>query len=126
MRSTTHNAHAGVKGKCVTLKVMQRQEGAPAPYKFLGHGACDSHSRSVTLGASTDQPDDVLRVCWELFQALKLPPADVRGVGISVRSSCGPVRLGAPSAARSAGSWGLGVGGPHPLPSARHSRARGL
>jgi hypothetical protein len=42
-------AAAGVRGRALTLKVKRRQIGAPEPAKFLGHGPCDSSSRSVTL-----------------------------------------------------------------------------
>lgn len=46
-------AEAGVRGRLITLKLKVRQEGAPAPAKFLGHGHCDNVSRSVTLGSFT-------------------------------------------------------------------------
>jgi len=49
----------GVRGKGITLKLKRRQEGAPTPWKCLGHGPCDNLSRSVTLGAFTA----LVRVC---------------------------------------------------------------
>lgn len=50
---------AGLRGKSITLKVKRRQEGAPEPAKFLGHGWCDNVSRSVTIASFSDNTDQV-------------------------------------------------------------------
>jgi hypothetical protein len=49
----------GLRGRCITLKVKRRQEGAPEPAKFLGHGWCDNLSRSITLAGSADSAEEV-------------------------------------------------------------------
>lgn len=53
---------AGVKGKHLTLKVKRRQEGAPQPAKFMGHGPCDNLSRSVTLSSFVETAAEIARV----------------------------------------------------------------
>lgn len=36
---------ASARAKTITLKLKRKQQGAPEPAKFLGHGACDNLSR---------------------------------------------------------------------------------
>jgi hypothetical protein len=40
----------------VTLKLKRRQEGAPEPAKFMGHGACDNLSRCGGAAAAPVVP----------------------------------------------------------------------
>lgn len=80
----------------MTLKLKRRQAGAPAPWKVLGHGPCDNLSRSVTLGRPTAAAADICREVTALAGALGVPPEDMRGVGITVRSAvrrCVHVRM---------------------------------
>ena len=45
---------AGLRGRCVTLKLMVRAENAPVETsKFLGHGICDAASKSGNLSSAT-------------------------------------------------------------------------
>ncbi|ORZ38105.1 hypothetical protein BCR44DRAFT_1429576 [Catenaria anguillulae PL171] len=62
----------GAQTSHLTLKLM-----------FLGHGICDSHSRSVTLPSPTDLPHLIAQHVISLLDAMAFPPADLRGIGIS-------------------------------------------
>ncbi len=71
---TTHQC------SCVTVL----QAGAPEPAKFLGHGVCDNHSRSVTLGRYIKDAADVYEQAALLLLAMRLPVEEIRGMGITV------------------------------------------
>ncbi|KAK7866771.1 hypothetical protein R5R35_008756 [Gryllus longicercus] len=76
---------ARVRGRQVTLKLMIRAKDAPVETaKFMGHGACDNISRSVSLGTPTDDPDIIYREAVALERQLKISPSDLRGVGIQM------------------------------------------
>lgn len=75
---------AHVRGKAITLKIKRRKQGAPNAAKFLGHGPCDNLSRSVTTHAFVGDGPAIARHACELLRAMKLPPDQIRGVGISV------------------------------------------
>lgn len=63
------------------LKLKSRSVDAPVQSaKFMGHGICDSVSKSLALPAASCQPDVVHAACIELWKAAKIPPADLRGV----------------------------------------------
>ncbi|GLI64744.1 hypothetical protein VaNZ11_008111, partial [Volvox africanus] len=95
----------GVRGRSLTLKLKRRQAGAPQPAKFMGHGACDNISRSVTLSRFTDDPTDLRREAVGLLRALNIPPEELRGLGITVAkldndSASLTTRPSAPAAAK--------------------------
>jgi DNA repair protein REV1 len=50
----------------------------------MGHGICDNLSRSVTLASFTDSSAEMAAQCWQLYTALRVHYADVRGMGITV------------------------------------------
>lgn len=75
---------AGVKGRCISVKLKRRKSDAPEPYKFLGHGPCDNVSRSVTLNRFTDSLHDLASEAKTLLRAMKIPATQMRGIGISV------------------------------------------
>ncbi len=85
MQVASRLAEAGVKGRSVTLKVKRRKEGAPEPSKFMGHGICDNLSRSLTLSRFVDSASDIAAEAQGLMRALRIPPGDMRGIGITVR-----------------------------------------
>jgi DNA repair protein REV1 len=76
---------AGARGRAVTLKIKRRQAGAPEPRKFLGHGICDSASRSVTCGRWLGSAEEVAREAAGLLSAMGIPAEELRGLGITVR-----------------------------------------
>lgn len=66
--------------------IVHSQAGAPAePYKFLGHGPCDSMSRSITLSHFTASASEIAHHIKALMRALRVPAPEMRGLGISVR-----------------------------------------
>ncbi|KAJ2156286.1 deoxycytidyl transferase [Coemansia sp. RSA 552] len=72
-------------GSLVTLKVKRRQEGQGKPGKFLGHGICDSLSKSASLPQMTSDPAKIAGACTRLLQMIAVDPLDIRGVGIQVQ-----------------------------------------
>eukprot|EP00891_Asterochloris_glomerata_P002603 jgi/Astpho2/2603/e_gw1.00048.8.1_t len=74
----------GVKGRTVTLKIMRRKANAPEPPKFMGHGSCDSFTRSKTLARYTDAPADLAREGKDMLLAMRLDATQIRGIGLNV------------------------------------------
>ena len=74
----------GVKGgRKLTLKIMQRRaDAAKEPAKFLGHGKCNSLSRSCDLNGSCDDWKSISTAAFSLFEGLGIDKDDIRGVGI--------------------------------------------
>ncbi|KAJ1947748.1 deoxycytidyl transferase [Kickxella alabastrina] len=62
-------------GSSVTLKIKKRREGEGKPAKFLGHGICDSLSKSAVLSRMTNEPEK-----WPM----SIDPLDIRSVRIQV------------------------------------------
>ncbi|KAL6765308.1 hypothetical protein V8C86DRAFT_2430773 [Haematococcus lacustris] len=101
----TRMATAGVQGKTVTLKtwalkhiqlaasvgavrldsvmIKRRQQGAPTPWKALGHGPCDNLSRSVTLARFTASAGQLLEAAGGLMRAMGVAAGEMRGLGIT-------------------------------------------
>lgn len=75
---------AGLRGRTLTLKIKRRKAGAPEASKFLGHGICDNLSRSVTLARFTDSAAEIAGQGMALLHALRVPPNQLRGLGITV------------------------------------------
>lgn len=75
---------AGVRGRTITLKLKRKKPGWTEPVKFLGCGACDSLSKSVTLASGTAVAEDLSRESVVLLRALRVPFDDIRGIGITV------------------------------------------
>ncbi|WWD17305.1 hypothetical protein CI109_101745 [Kwoniella shandongensis] len=81
----------GVKGRQITLKLLKRHPDAPVePPKFLGHGWCETFNRSAPIstrgggGGPTDDPEILGQESVKLLRAMRLDPAELRGVGIQV------------------------------------------
>ncbi|CAO3632949.1 unnamed protein product [Cunninghamella blakesleeana] len=72
------------KGKSITLKVMVRSPNAPKEAKYLGHGHCDSRSKSTLLDRYTDDPDTIALYIKNLFDSLNLSITKIRGLGIHI------------------------------------------
>jgi DNA repair protein REV1 len=74
-----------VKGKQLTLKVMKRSADAPLdPPKHLGHGLCDSFSKSIILGVATNQQDIIKRETLSMLKSLRISPGELRGIGVQM------------------------------------------
>ena len=75
---------AGIRGKTITLKLKRKKPGWTEPIKFLGCGACDSFSKSVTLASGTATAEDLYRESVTLLRMLRVPFDEIRGIGITV------------------------------------------
>ncbi|WZN60214.1 DNA polymerase IV [Chloropicon roscoffensis] len=75
---------AGIRGRCITLKLKLRKPNAPPPPKFLGHGWCDNLSRSVTLASAADDAGLIAREAVALLLRLDADPREIRGLGIQI------------------------------------------
>ena len=76
---------AGVRGSKLVLKVMKNKDLSKVPGKFLGHGKCDSYSRSVPTILTRDK--DVMSAAgMKVFDRLDIDKAFVRGMGIVINS----------------------------------------
>ncbi|KAI9216672.1 hypothetical protein BC828DRAFT_292398 [Blastocladiella britannica] len=68
----------------ITLKLMIRSTDAPQePSKFMGHGRCDNHSRSVNLSAPASTATDITKHVVRMLDDMHFPPDTLRGIGIS-------------------------------------------
>ena len=72
------------KGKLVTIKIMACQKDASNPSKYLGHGKCDSISKSNVLPYATDDSGVIGETCVRIMHSLKISAEDYRGIGIQV------------------------------------------
>ncbi len=78
-----------LKGRQVSVQVMVRAKDAPveAP-KFLGHGVCDTHHRSVQVsgpgGVAIDDEERIRAAAWPLIRDLRADPKELRGIAISL------------------------------------------
>ncbi|KAI9145826.1 hypothetical protein BKA69DRAFT_1045779 [Paraphysoderma sedebokerense] len=70
------------KAKQLTLKIKRKSPDAPDPRKTLGHGICDSLSKSVNLFVATDDSKLIAKECISMLKSMKIPPVDLRGIGI--------------------------------------------
>ncbi|XP_046443006.1 DNA repair protein REV1-like isoform X2 [Daphnia pulex] len=72
-----------VRGKLLTLKLKIRAKDAPVETaKFMGHGVCDSISRSTTLCSATRDTKIVEKEVQILLKQLKVDCCELRGMGI--------------------------------------------
>ncbi|KAK4685217.1 DNA repair protein REV1, partial [Tremellales sp. Uapishka_1] len=81
--------NVGSKGRLLTLKLMRRHPDAPIePPKFLGHGWCETFTKSTAIGnkggGATDDPDILGTESVKLLKSLALDPKELRGVGIQI------------------------------------------
>ncbi|KAL2161505.1 hypothetical protein VTH06DRAFT_8067 [Thermothelomyces fergusii] len=75
----------GVKGKHLTMKIMRRALDAPLdPAKHLGHGKCDTFTKSVTFGVATNDGGAIGRESVGILRSFKFSPGDLRGIGVQM------------------------------------------
>lgn len=78
-------ANEGVKGQQMTMKIMRRAPDAPLdPPKHLGHGKCDSFSKSVVLGVATCDKEVLAREAISILRGWGFPPGELRGIGVQM------------------------------------------
>jgi len=74
-----------VRGRSLTLKLKVRAKDAPVESaKFMGHGYCDSLSRSITLSVATRDANVIHRQVLALLRPLKVDCCEMRGIGIQL------------------------------------------
>lgn len=67
-----------------SLKIKRKSDDAPMePEKFLGHGMCDSFSKSANLSLPTADAEVIHNTVFEIFKTMGIPPQLVRAVGIA-------------------------------------------
>ena len=66
------------------LNVLSLATSTPSPCHPPPHRSTSPHA-PVTLARFTDSAEDIGRECWELLRASRVPFADIRGMGITVR-----------------------------------------
>ncbi|KAI9564501.1 hypothetical protein GHT06_008240 [Daphnia sinensis] len=72
-----------VRGRLLTLKLKIRAKDAPIETaKFMGHGVCDSISRSTTLVTATREIKIIEKEVQILLKQLKVDCRELRGMGI--------------------------------------------
>jgi len=75
----------GLVAGSVTMKLMARAGGAAVETaKYLGHGVCDSLSRSCQLKVVTRDGRVIAREAGSLLRSCRVPPPDMRGLGITM------------------------------------------
>eukprot|EP00095_Tigriopus_kingsejongensis_P006647 snap_masked-scaffold363_size195477-processed-gene-0.12 protein:Tk06647 transcript:snap_masked-scaffold363_size195477-processed-gene-0.12-mRNA-1 annotation:"hypothetical protein DAPPUDRAFT_324417" len=75
----------GVQGKVITLKLMIRSTNAPQETsKFMGHGICDSTSKSSSLATATQDKTAIFREVGLLYRQMTQKHEDVRGIGVQI------------------------------------------
>ncbi|EAQ92750.1 hypothetical protein CHGG_00985 [Chaetomium globosum CBS 148.51] len=75
----------GVKGKNLTMKIMRRALDTPLdPAKHLGHGKCDTFTKSVTFGVATNDSGVIAKESVAILRSYKFSPGDLRGLGVQM------------------------------------------
>ena len=64
--------------------MQRRADAAKEPAKFLGHGKCNSLSRTCDVNGSCDDWKSISTAAFSLFEGLGIDKDDIRGVGIVV------------------------------------------
>lgn len=83
----------GVKGKSLTMKIMRRSLDAPLdPAKHLGHGKCDSFSKSTMFGVATHDAEKIGKEAISVLRSFKFSPGDLRGLGVQMQK-LEPIKL---------------------------------
>ena len=87
----------GVKGRQLTVKIMRRAADAPLdPPKHLGHGKCDTYSKSVMLGVSTNDNASLCREALSVLKGFGFTPGEFRGLGLQMQK-LNPIKFSANS-----------------------------
>lgn len=76
---------AQVLGGTITLKLMVRKpEASVDTRKYLGHGSCNTISRSYSLLQPTGEAAEIARMATRLLKQISPSPQDIRGVGLQL------------------------------------------
>jgi len=75
----------GVRGAKLVLKILRSKDPSKVPGKFLGHGLCDSFSRSADIPLTRDE-DVISSTATKVYHKLGIDKSLVRGMGIVISS----------------------------------------
>ena len=75
---------SSVKGRTVTLKVKRASADWKEPVKYLGCGACDNISKSITVANAINSKQDLKQNALHLLHSLHIPYDEIRGIGLTV------------------------------------------
>ena len=76
---------AEVAGGNVTLKMKVRKPDVPhETWKYLGHGACDSVSRSTLLLQPTQDGKEIGQLAIKLLRQVRVAASDIHGMGLQL------------------------------------------
>ncbi|KAJ8719750.1 hypothetical protein PYW08_011925 [Mythimna loreyi] len=74
-----------VLGKCITLKLMVRDEKAPVETaKFMGHGFCNVINKSTSLNNATNDVEVITKEVISICKKQNIDPKEMRGIGIQI------------------------------------------
>ncbi|KAM7543286.1 hypothetical protein Aperf_G00000009228 [Anoplocephala perfoliata] len=85
----------GLVGKALAVHLLTRRPDQPVETaKYLGHGICDSFSRTVPLSKATADSSIIATKCLSVLRRLKPNPEDIRGLGLQMQrlSPSSPLR----------------------------------
>ncbi|KAL0939013.1 impb mucb samb family protein [Colletotrichum truncatum] len=83
-----------VKGRQFTMKIMRRAQDAPLdPAKHLGHGKCDSFSKSIVFGVATHDAEVIAKEAVSVLRSYRFSPGDLRGLGVQL-TKLEPIKSG--------------------------------
>jgi DNA repair protein REV1 len=75
-----------VKGRQLTMKVMKRSADAPLdPPKHLGHGKCDTYTKSLQLGVATNDKGVLTKEAMGMLRGFGIRPGELRGIGVQMQ-----------------------------------------
>ncbi|KAI9274686.1 hypothetical protein BDA99DRAFT_498241 [Phascolomyces articulosus] len=72
------------KGKRITLNILRRRLAVGEAWKRLGHGECDSFSKSIALAIATDDSETIAQHSLDMLFSFKFDVTDLRGLGINI------------------------------------------
>ncbi|GAB1310912.1 deoxycytidyl transferase [Madurella fahalii] len=109
----------GVKGKNLTMKIMRRAMDAPLdPAKHLGHGKCDTFTKSAAFGVATNDAGQISKEAVAILRSYKFSPGDLRGLGVQM-TKLEPLK---PSAAPDGSQRKLNFGNLTTAPAAKKAK----
>jgi DNA repair protein REV1 len=74
-----------VKGRQLTMKIMKKAADAPLdPPKHLGHGECDTFTKSVGFWVATNSADITGREAVLILRGYGFSPGEIRGLGVQM------------------------------------------
>lgn len=67
----------------VTVKVKKKKDLSQLPGKYLGHGICDSISKSVPMYSCSNEGSDLFQAARKAIESLDVDPVYIRAVGLT-------------------------------------------